>query len=371
MKNGALLAIVLTVFISGVGMAATFSGKWATTTAIALQTFSVSSFSSTLTVDYTTGTWTFRSLTQVDLTGWNSQIFSANGTIGAATIASHLAFDPQNAAFSYWNTVTTITLAGVTFTGSSNLTPVGMGWTFGAKASLNNISLSTTVYFNEDAEGTVQTGSYALCFYRAGFDVQFPFGCVDKVDLTFGFSAAEGFEGLTINLNDIVWDQFPAITFDIAIKFVLQTEGKTLTITPTLNLKPTCITLYGEVVTGTSTFDITGIRIYGVSMQYSWDNTSFATYSSFDPDKNYDITGEDAYWEKFVIKTSTDSCCGGSLKFDIATYFQSGSAALFDWGKTDINLSMGFGSNITMTTGTSFTAATGFEEWRIGFELDW
>jgi len=372
MKKAVLLAIISIVLFGVMGMAASpLSGSWVTTAKIVLQPFSLSSFSSTLTVDYTLGTWTFRSLTQIDLTGWSSQVFSANGTIGAVTAASHLAFDPKNAAFSYWNTSVTVTLAGVDFTGTSNLTSTGIGWTLGARGSIDDVTLSGTAYFNEDADGVVQTGSYTLCITRADFDIQFPFGCIDPIDITSGFSATDGFEGLSVNLNNVVWDQFPAIVFDIKIEFTLQTEGKTLTITPTLNLEPGCITLYGEILTGTSTLEITGIHFYGVSLQFSWEGTSFASYSSFDPDKNSTVTGKSDYWEKFVIETTNDSCCGGSLQFDISTYFQSGSVALFDWGETDIDLAVGIGSNITVKTGTVFTAQNGLEEWEVGIELDW
>ncbi len=366
-----LLAVVLVVLIGGAAMAGSLSGSWVTTAKILPQTFSMSSFSSTLTVDYTVGTWTFRSLSQVDLSGWKSQVFSATGTIGAVSASSHLALDPQSAAFSYWNTSTTVTIAGVSLTGISNLTSTGIGWTIGAKGSLDNVTLQATAYFNENSSGEVQTG-YALCFSRAVFDVQFPFGCVDPVDISVGFSTTDGFDGLTVNLNDIVWDQFPTIAFDIKIEFSLQTEGKVLTITPTLNFPSDgCIILYGEILTGTSVLQITGIHIYGVSLQYSWNGTSFATYSSFDPDKNSSVTGKSDYWEKFSIESAGDSCCGGGIQFDIDTYFESGSVALFDWGETDLTLTLGVGSNITVTAGTVFTAQNGFEELSAGLELNW
>ncbi len=371
MTRSILFSLVVIVAISLVGTAAGLSGSWTTTTAIALQTFSISSFSSTLIVDYNVGGWTFRSLTQIALTGWTSQVFSATGTIGGLSATTHLAFDPTHAAFSYWNTASTLTIAGVAFTATSNLTSTGIGWTFGASGSINQVDLSSKAYFNEDANGVVQTGSYGFCFSRVDINAKFPFGCVNPIDLTLSFSAADGFDGLTIDMNNITWDQFPAITFDVTVKFSLQTEGKTLTITPKLNLQPGCITLYGELITTSAPLIITGINIYGVSFTYSWDQGSIASYSSFAPSKNAAITGKASYWEKFTLKTTTDSCCGGGITTESTTYFQAGSTALFDWGETDISLAVGIGSNLTLKTGMIFTATTGFEEWDVGAIFTW
>ena len=371
MTRSILLAFTIIVILGGVATAASLSGSWTTSAAIALQTFSFSSFSSTLTVDYNVGGWTFRSLTQIGLTGWTSQVFSATGVIGGLSMTTHLAFDPTHAAFSYWNTASSLTLAGVAFTATSNLTSTGIGWTFRASGSIDGVDLSSKAYFNETASGVVQTGSYGFCFSQVDINAKFPFGCINPVSLTLSFSATDGFNGLTIDMNNITWDQFPAVTFDVTVEFSLQTEGKTLTITPKLNLKPGCITLYGELVTTSTPLVITGLNIYGISFTYSWDQGSIASYSSFASDKNATITGKSAYWEKFTLKTTTDSCCGGGITTEASTYFQTGSSALFDWGETDISLAIGIGSNLTLKTGMAFTAATGFEEWDVGAVFTW
>lgn len=371
MVRGILLSFVVVVVLTAIGMGAGLSGSWTTAIVIAPQTFTVTSFNSTLIVDYTVATWTFRSLTQIGLTGWTSQIFSATGTIGGMSGTSHLAFDPINAKFSYWNMSVSVAIAGVGFTATSNLTSTGIGWTFAASGSMNHVDLLAKAYFNEDANGNVQTGSYTLCFSRVDIDAKFPFGCVNPVDISLSFSAADGFDGLQVAMNNIVWEQFPAITFDVTVKFTLQTEGKTLTLTPKLNLKPGCITLYADLVSTNAPLVITGVDIYGLSLNYQWDQGSVTSYSSFAADKNVTITGKSEYWEKLLLQTTSESCCGGSIVTSAATYFQSGSGALFDWGETDISLAVGIGSNITFKTGTVFTAVSGFEKGLLGLDFTW
>jgi hypothetical protein len=367
-----ILALSL-IFIIGVGICAVafpLSGTWEVEIGINPQTPTFTAFDSTLEVDYTVGTWTFGALTQFELSGWAAQSFSANGTIGAFTAASIVAFDPMGAAFSYWSSNISTAIAGVTFGGSFYLTSAGSGWMLSASGVEGDLSLSATAYFNLTGPTTLQTDSHCFCFTSIRFNASFPFACIDLVDISLGFSAADGFDGITFSLDAVPLPGLPFLTFDFDLTFSTQTEGKVLTMIPTIYLDSDCIIIYAELVTGSSDWIITGLDIYGVGLRYSWNGLSFASYSSFDPGKNASLTGKSEYWEVFTVTNNTDSCCGGGFEFSVSTYFSCDSTALFDWGETDVDVSVGIGSNFTLSTGI-FVDTTGFKEWTIGFAVTW
>jgi hypothetical protein len=374
MKRILALSLVLVVGVGVCAFAFPLSGTWEVEIGLNPQTPALTAFDSTLNVDYTVATWTFGSLTQFELSGWVAQSFSANGTIGACTAASLVVFNPMGAAFSYWNSTISIAIARVTLGGSFHLTSAGSGWMFNASGVEGDLSFSAAVFFNSylDTDGMLQlqTDSYCFCFTSVEFDISFPFACIDLVDVSLSLSAADGFDGITFSLDDVALPGLPFLAFDLDLTFSTQTEGKVLTIVPTINLDSDCIIIYAELVTGSSDWIITGLNIYGVGLMYSWNGLSFASYSSFDPDKNADLTGESEYWEVFTITNSTDSCCGGGFEFSVSTYFSCDSTALFDWGETDIEVSVGIGSNFTLSTGI-LVDTTRLKEWTIGFTVTW
>jgi len=374
MKRILALSLMLVVGMGIYAFAFPLSGTWEVEIGINLQTPAVTAFHSTLNVDYTVGAWTFESLTQFELSGWAAQSFSAHGTIGPFMAVSVVAFDPVGAAFSYWNSTISIAIVGVTFGGSFYLASAGSGWMLSASGVEGDLSFGAAVFFNSylDADGVLQlqTDSYCFCFTSVEFDISFPFACLDSVDVSLGFSAADGFDGITFSLYAVSLPGLPFLTFDFDLTFSTQSEGKVLTIVPTINLDSDCIIIYAELVTGSSDWIITGLNIYGVGLRYSWTGLSFASYSSFDPGKNASVTGKSEYWEVFTITNNTDSCCGGGFEFSVSTYFSCDSTALFDWGETDIDVSVGVGSNFTFSTGL-LVDTTGIKEWTIGFAVTW
>ena len=166
------------------------------------------------------------------------------------------------------------------------------------------------MYFNSqlDAYGNlelVQTDSYYFCFTSVTFDVSFPFACVDLVDVSLGFSQS-GFDGVTFSATGIAVPGIAWLTFDADLTFNTGETGKTLTLTPVINLGDfTCITLYYDLLT-TGTYQINGIDFYALGMSYKWGDVSFSDISIFNVDKyiaNVDSTRNPAYWEEFSISS--------------------------------------------------------------------
>ena len=384
MKKALVLTLAFALGLGIVAFAAPLSGEWCADITIdpQAQTQTFTAFTSTITVDYTVGGWVFESVTGFSLTGWTEQAFSAVGVLGAFTIGSDLVFAPSTALFTSWDSTGSVSIAGVAFNGEFLLTATGSAWLFGATGGAGDLSLGATVYFNGIA-GTygleVQTDGYCFCFSSVDFTASFPFTCIDLVEVSLGFSAATGFDGVTFSVSGIELPGISWITFDADLTFDIGDTGKELTLTPNLVLGDySCITLYVAFInqdglscqSASQPLQITGIEVYGIGLTYSWNGVSFSSYSSFDVAYNEDITGNADYWEVFSITSAADSCCGGGFSFALDTYFDCDSDVLFDWAETDASISYGLGSNFTITTGLNVTDL-GFTEWSIGFCVTW
>ena len=68
-----------------------------------------------------------------------------------------------------------------------------------------------------------------------------------------------------------------------------------------------------------------------------------------------------------MITSKEDACCGGKLKFEVATYFQATHNTLFDWAETDVDLSVGITNTFTASTGIEVDT-TGFTKLVIAFK---
>jgi hypothetical protein len=265
------------------------------------------------------------------------------------------------------------------------LEAAGSGWAFGAEGLAGDLTLGANVYFNSaptystPAIALVQTDSYCFCFESVAFTASFPFACIDLVDVSLGFSEA-GFDGVTFAVSGIEVPGLSLFTFDATLTFDDGIEGKVLTLTPAVTFGTgDCIVLYlgllgsddGSSTTGA--LEITGIEVYAIGLDYSWNGVSFSSISIFDVDKyvlSVDPYWNSEYWEKFSISSSADSCCGGGFSFALDTYFESDSTMLFDWGETDATISYGLGSNFTVSTSLVVDDG-GFTEWTLGFEVTW
>ena len=373
MKKALVLTLALALGLGFAAFAGPLSGEWSSDITIApQQTNSFTGFDSTITVDYTVGGWVFESVTGFSLTGWEKQAFSANGVLGAFTLDSDLVFSPSGASFTSWDSTGSVSIAGVSLNGEFLLGATGSGWTFGASGGAGDLSLGANVYFNSKSTSSglaLDNDEYCFCFTSVDFDASFPFACIDLVDVSVAFSD-EGFDGITFSATGIAVPSISWLTFDADLTFDDGTAGKSLTLTPNINLGDfTCITLYYGLLTA-GTYQITGIDFYGIGLEYSWNGVSFSSQSSFASAKNEGITGKAAYWEKFSIASAADSCCGGGFSFSLDTYFKTGSTLLFDWGETDASIKYGLGSNFTVSTGLNVTD-DGFSKWTLGFDVTW
>jgi hypothetical protein len=389
MKRALVLTIACVIGLGIAGFAASpgmLSGVWTANICFDPQTTgnNITSFTSTLDIDYTVAGWTFSSASTFGITGWLEQEFSASGTLGAFSIGSTTVFDPGNATFTSWSVNAGLSLAGVAFSGTFMLGecqtpggPYGAGAVVTASGAVNGFTLGVNAYFNtaldaDDVLGIVDCDC-CLCFTSIDFEGAIPWPCVEAVTYSFGFSCENGFEGITFCAVDLIFPNLSWVVFDVCVTFTTtQTEQKVLTISPTLNLGEveSCITFYMADITGVS---FAGFEVIGVAVEACWNGICFTSTSAVLPlyslaDLGFDDYGD--YWESFCIASEGDTCCGGGFTFDVCNYFAFDSNLLFDWALIEANLKFGITSNFFITSSLSVDD-TGFDSWCFGFEVDW
>jgi hypothetical protein len=402
MKKALVLAMVCALGLgAGAFAQGVLSGSWGADICINVQSSTFDSFESTLTVEYSISGWTFASETVFDMAGWQGQSFYVDGILGAFTIASDLVFYPQSAAFGYWHTAATVNIAGVALNFETILAslvvndcgyvlaaPGGFGMLIGVSGGAADLQFSANLYISSllvdlvDCDGVVDTLMPAddcnLAFTSIDFSIQFPFNCIELVDVSVAFSCV-GFDGITFTLTGIVLPNLPWIAFSAELTFEVGTgSAKTLVLKPSLDLGDfTCVTIYASLChtdpTGAQTpaiCDIVGLNIRGIGLEAEFNGCTFTSLSSLEATYNETLIGYAQYWEKFCISCGGDSCCGGAFSFDVCTYFDAASLLLFDWGMTTISLEFGISSNFDLNTSLKISEL-GFTEWCVGFTVTW
>ena len=387
MKRALVLTIACVIGLGIAGFAAApgmLSGVWTADICFDPQTTgnNITSFASTLEIDYTVAGWTFNSISTFGITGWLTQEFGASGTLGAFTIGSTTVFNPGDASFASWSVNAGLNLAGVALSGTFLLAecqtpggPYGGGWMFGASGAANGFTLAVTAYFNT----TLTAGVLGIvdcdccfCFTSIEFEGTLPWPCVDEVTYAFGFSCDDGFEGITFCIVDAVFPNLSWVIFDICVTFdTTQTEQKVLVISPELNLGEVeaCLTFWMADITGVA---FAGFEIIGVAVEACWNGICFTSTSAVLPLSLADLgfTGYGDYWESFCISSEGDTCCGGGFTFDVCNYFSFTSDMLFDWALIEAELKFGITSNFFITSSLSVNNI-GFNSWCFGFEVLW
>jgi len=314
----------------------------------------------------------------LDGTSWDtvSAQFTGNGDSGQisverlvryvriyATDGSSVYVDESHIAVSVsanaWTTTARLATAGVTLNGSFTKATGGSNCSLTITGPRDKaLVTSATIYFN------LVDPDCSFCFDRVQGTFAFDFGCVKDITGTWKINQS-GFDSVSFSVSDIDVG-IPYITFDGKLSFSLL--SKTLSITPQLNLgTDTCFKVYASLEPGPGgATEITGLSIYGLRVSYDWDGVSFESLSYLDGLHHV----KDTYWERFTIKSTGDSCCGGNLVFETSTYFQDIHTTLFDWAETDIGISIGLGSGSTIST-SIVVDTTGFSEWKIGWKISW
>jgi hypothetical protein len=257
-----------------------------------------------------------------------------------------------------WRSSCKWSFSGISLTGRFTLANGASSLSIGFTGPRNDaLNIAADVKFKIDKDDR------SFSFSQANTTLKFPFACIDEVTAKLKVTCA-GFDYVSFKVSHI---ETGLCWLDLSGTVKFTTSDKTLIMTPKLVLaNDSCIKVYGKLVTGDSTMEIMGVSIYGIGLKHTWDGVSFESLSSLDSSYHF----KENYWEKFVIKSEGDACCGGKLTFKVATYFQATHDTLFDWAETDIDLSVGITSTFTASTGIEVDT-TGCTKLVIAFKTTW
>ena len=367
MKKALVLSLVVVLGLGVASFAQTLSGTWDTTITITPAPAITLGIHSELIVTYAVSGWAFSSDTVLTDTGWSSQSFKVNGTLGAFTLGSVLDFDPLAVAFKQWEVTGGLSLAGVTFSGDFVLIPnvttldlIGSG-TAGTVTVKGDLKLGSGVGCNFDFNGVT-------------IDVGFPFCCANvtsEINIT-----CAGFQYVKFDVVGIAIPNLPWVTIGADVYFTTQT--KTLTLTPEFNFGTiTCFNLYiSEAKSGgvsPSPLVLGDFSISGIGLDCTIGGVEFIGVSYFGTGTKPSILkNHTSWWEAYQIKTTDDGCCG-PFEFDITVGFMQGGLQLFDVAGVIANMSLQVAQQFTFTTGISIdlSVPAAFTQWTIGFKVTW
>ena len=229
-----------------------------------------------------------------------------------------------------------------------------------------------------------------LCWTGLDIYVAYPFACFDLLT-TVGFGCTTGFESVCFKIDDICLGIDWLILDDLDICFEVQTKsvcaqfelvlGDCVCFTPHLSL------VMDQAGTGNNNF-ITGIALNALTIEYdmgqgvtfmagtlfnnNWGDTGIAKVGdTASCDTAYDmgwtaaggLSDEALCWidfdydEYFGVIIDGDACCGGAFSVSAFTWFDDDlTGAFMDWVETRASISVGVGSNTTLSTEISMLA---------------
>ncbi|MBS3792994.1 hypothetical protein KGY77_10190 [Candidatus Bipolaricaulota bacterium] len=386
-----LFVLFLGVLIFAVPAAgSSISGSWDSTVTFAPQTDPIDAFSSTLTVDYTSGDITYSSVSDFSLTGFSDQEFTLDFSLGNLDVVSKVNFDPPNKNLDYWLTTSTLSIPdniGLThkfLLQKSTDNGFGSGMELGITGDTpGGLSLSLTSLFGMEEDDDMDSG-YSLVTSHGDTEDVYGLSSLQYVSTTIGltgmelgcvgfdgeafFSEAEGFEYLDFDFT-ISNEPWP-LEFSSTVKFSPRT--KSVTLDPSLTLDFACFTVYNEltgtVSSGTSTSALTGLEVQGFSITgVELGHVEFSSYTALGDNVLADLNGvfdyEDDYDEVLSITKS------GDLSLTLDAYFDmTESEELFDFGLLDGSAAYDLSDQFSVGAGAEIGPSSGLEEFALSFD---
>jgi len=338
------------------------SGSWDTSLTLNVQTFEFTAFRTKLTEVYRIGQFVVKGIANwkygtADLI-FDSLRFQADSPLAdVIKVSSTLAFDPKaSPLFEYWRTTTSFSLFDISFSHTFYLaaSQTDSYQALTMRGNAGDVRYNNTLTFDMNA-------GFGFCFSRENLNLSWVW-CGLRIGSTLSITDA-GFQNFTLSASDYPIPGFVAPNFGLYLDLALSFTPTSKTLTPTLRVKTSwidCIQVLATLETsGASNVSIDGFSIYGIKLKYAWeDGIAIQSATSFDSAKNGSVTGQNDYFELFLLSGRTTSCCGAPGTWSVATYFACSSAQLFDWGMTLFRLDMGLSNEFSASTEIAIRSGT-------------
>jgi len=342
-------------------MVGLLSGSWDTSFTFDVQTSRFTAFRTRLTEVYRVGQLAVQGIAEwsLDTAGmlFDSLQFQADFSLGGVVeVCSTLDFDPKASyPFEYWRTTTSFSLFDVSFNHTFYFADpqTDSYQAINTWGNVGEVHYSNTLAFDM-VEGC------GFCFGRETLTLSWTW-CEAQVSSTLSITD-EGFQNLTIGVSDYAIDGLMLSSLGLHLDLTLSFTPTTKTLDPTLSLKNPrvgCLQLLTKLDTsGGSSTSVNGFSLYGIKFKYQFgDGITLQTATSLDSTENSAVTGHSDYFELLLLSGTTASCCGPPGMWSVATYFDSSSPLLFDWGMTLFRVDIGLTDRFSASTEISVRSA--------------
>jgi hypothetical protein len=301
--------------------------------------------------------------------------------LGFVSFDGVLLFEPQSGSFLYTQGVLTFNFYPLTMkiysAMTSPLTPHGLnyGYVLDIYGELLNgyASFESATFLGADLSGItfVQTASNTssnlltktyltdptsdsacLCFSGEEFTFKAAiFSCIDLTSVTT--FAKTGFESQEIELSFIHLFGLP---LNLTLNYIFSLQTASHTFTPSLETNYGCLKIYSGIL---GSYVIT-TPAYGSIIELESDAI----------DGGHLFYAQE-YWEIISLTVETPVLgMGGSFTFSVSTFFSTSTGLLFDWGKSEMGVTLRLGKAFSTTSMVTIDT-TGFSEWKISMTVSW
>jgi len=346
------------------------SGTFRTEATVDTQTAGFTVFRTTLTEVYRIAQLTLKGIAGVKLetlgtakrTVFDSLRLEGRVSFSNFSLASTINFDPDAALpenmFESWRTTTRFAAGGLSLTHTLYIPtdPSDAYQTLIARADIGRYTVASNLRLETIEECEFGFSENRITVAWEACDVSMRSELLITCD---GFQEAS-FGARGISLPAIAW-----LPRDIGLNLELTFTPQEKSLSAALEWRPSridCIRVSAALTTadaGISQVDgdtrITGIAIHGLIVECPLPgDMHFRSATSLVESKNMLITGQTDYFESIRIGGPLSSCCGIPGTWSVATFFQSSSTQLFDWGMTRANADVGitdnFGASFELTS---------------------
>jgi hypothetical protein len=405
-------ALVVILFGGACWAVGPFSGSWNVKIGITpQQTMAFSSFSSTLDVSFCVGFLELASSSDFIYSGWLWQELGLSAHLGLFGFDGLALFEPQSGLFLYTQGILEFNLypiivrlyaamIGPDVSGGPNHGCVfdiygellaGLVWfesatflgadlsgiTFTQTASATSSDLLTKFYLTDP---TIDIAALRFSGEELTFSASF---CNAQLTSITTFSQI-GFKSEEIEL---VLSELFGFSFSITLDYVFTLQTSSHTFTPSLETAYGCVKVYTTLVESGGI--ISGLEIYGISFEAAFEGATFSSISNLNT-VDYVITTPayglvveplttavaeghlyypQEYWEivSLTVETPMPGC---GVTFSVDTFFSTATGLLFDWAKSEMEVTVAFGDFFSVSSGI-VVDLDGFTEWTLSMVVTW
>lgn len=291
--------------------------------------------------------------------------FSDHRQLGPLSLASTLAFDPSQCAFTYLSNLVRFRLFDVGFANYAYLSAE-------SDRAYDQITIDGAVG-GARWRSVVRASLCPLELRTLTFQLDWPWNeCRLDLSALASFACDTGFERfrLSATRREVPCLSFGSMVTDFVVTIEYKLEEKS--IVPQLRTRAArtlfCLSPMLALDLGASAFTIDGLEVYGVKLECSvGEAVDFYAATSLAEAKNVELIGHADYFEVYRLTVRRPSCCGPDTRIETAFYFTETSTWLFNLGMVEASVQFPLGGKILWMLATEYAVGA---DWvmRIGWE---